>query len=317
MFLVVYSRIKIKNIKQLKTMYIIKQIYSLLALLAIFILLVFLVGQIAFAQVENPQSEGIGLQGKISAPPPTTAPTISAPGSGQVISSIPLQVSGVCSTGLLVKLFKNNVFSGSDKCVNGSYSITTDLFSGNNELVARHYDELDQAGPDSNIVSVRLNDAANSVNIVERITLTSVYATKGSDPGKELGWPIIISGGKGPYAVSVDWADGTGADVYSLPGAGEFIIKHTFKQAGVYRVIVKATDSKGTVGYLQIIAIANGEISENQVAGAVAQAANTKTIWVWQPLLIMVPLIITTFYLGKKYTITRIRHKLAKGEHPF
>jgi hypothetical protein len=235
-----------------------------------------------------------------------------------VVSNLPVEVRGVCTTGLLVKLFKNNVFSGSDSCSNGSFSITIDLFSGFNELVARHYDELDQPGPNSNTVNITFNDSTGTPNIAERITLTSVYASRGADPGKELTWPILISGGVAPFAVSVDWGDGSGADVYSLKIPGEFIIKHIFKQAGVYRVLIKATDSNGRVGYLQITAIANGAVSDNQVAGAIeAGAGGIRTVWLWQPMVIMIPLIITTFYLGRKYAVTRIKHKLAKGEHPF
>ncbi len=59
-------------------------------------------------------------------------------------------MSGICPGDLLVKIFKNNVFAGSVQCKNGSYSIVIDLFSGQNELVARVYDALDQPGPDSN-----------------------------------------------------------------------------------------------------------------------------------------------------------------------
>ena len=55
---------------------------------------------------------------------------------------------------MLVKLFKNNVFAGSVQCEDGSYSIKTDLFVGTNELVARVYDDLDQPGPDSNVLTV-------------------------------------------------------------------------------------------------------------------------------------------------------------------
>jgi hypothetical protein len=54
----------------------------------------------------------------------------------------------------LVKIFKNNVFGGSVQCDRGNFSLQSDLFVGTNELVARVFDELDQPGPDSNIVTV-------------------------------------------------------------------------------------------------------------------------------------------------------------------
>ena len=279
-------------------------------------ILLVMVAVTAFAQVENPQNGGIGLQGKISSPPPSSAPTISTPGNGQVISTIPIEVRGICTGNLLVKLYKNNVFSGSDQCRNGSYSITIDLFSGRNELVARHVDELDQQGPDSNVVAITFNDGASRPNLAERITVTSSYARRGANPTETLSWPIVITGGTAPYALSVDWGDGSQADVYSITIPGEFSIKHVFKQAGVYRALIKATDKNGNVGFLQLTAIANGEIKQADVAGAV-ESGRTITKVLWQPVVLAIPFVITTFYLGKKYEVTRIKQKLSKGEHPF
>ncbi|HPD99458.1 MAG TPA: hypothetical protein PLJ04_00770 [Candidatus Saccharibacteria bacterium] len=279
-------------------------------------ILLIMVAVTAFAQVENPQNGGIGLQGKISSPPPSSAPTISTPGNGQVISTIPIEVRGICTGNLLVKLYKNNVFSGSDQCRNGSYSITIDLFSGRNELVARHVDELDQQGPDSNVVAITFNDGASRPNLAERITVTSSYARRGANPTETLSWPIVITGGTAPYALSVDWGDGSQADVYSITIPGEFTIKHVFKQAGVYRALIKATDKNGNVGFLQLTAIANGEIKQADVAGAV-ESGRTITKVLWQPVVLAIPFVITTFYLGKKYEVTRIKQKLSKGEHPF
>lgn len=280
-------------------------------------MLVVLAGSaITTAQVQNPQTGGVGLQGKISAPPPTSAPTISSPGNGQIITNIPVDVRGICSGDLLVKLYKNNVFSGSDQCRGGSYSITIDLFSGRNELVARHVDELDQQGPDSNVVAVTFNDSATRPNIAERITVTSVYARRGANPTETLTWPILISGGTPPYAVSVDWGDGSAADVYSVTLPGEFTIKHVFAQAGIYRALIKVSDKNGNIGFLQLTAIANGEIKDAQVAGAI-ESGKTVTKILWQPVVLAIPFVITTFYLGKKYEVTRIKQRLSKGEHPF
>ena len=54
---------------------------------------------------------------------------------------------------------------------NGSYEVAIDLFSSKNDLVARHYDDLDQGGPDSNLVSVTFNDNAAKPEIAARISL--------------------------------------------------------------------------------------------------------------------------------------------------
>lgn len=276
---------------------------------------IFVINQITIAQVNNPQTGGIGLQGQISSDPPTTAPTISTPTTGQVLSSVPQEVRGLCTNGLLVKLFKNNVFSGSALCQNSSFSIIIDLFSGTNDLVARHYDDLDQAGPDSNIVSVIFNDSRPRSGPFERITLTSSYARLGSNPNQELKWPVVISGGFAPYAISVDWGDGQINDGYVVRSPGSFNISNTYKQSGFYRVLIKATDTEGNIGFLQVTSIVNGELSPSQALDD--NGINNNQEFLWQPLLIVFPLIIYTFYLGKKYMLSQFKKKLAKGENPF
>ena len=274
-----------------------------------------LINSLAFA-VENPQKGGVGIEGKISSPPPKDAPTISSPRSGQSFSNLPITVTGICRGDVLIKLFKNNVFSGSSECKNNNYSITTDLFTGINELVARGYDALDQASPDSNLVSLTYSDN-NASNFAARLAITTNYTRRGANPNELITWPILISGGVGPYAISVDWGDGTSADIYSTQIPGEFTVKHTYQQSGVYRALVKATDKNGMVSYLQLTAIANGEVKGSTVAGADNTAKNAKTIVLWQPVMIAIPLIITTFWIGKRYELLRIKKKFMKGEDPF
>jgi len=266
--------------------------------------------------VVNPQSDGVGVEGKISAPPPTSAPTISNPTNGRNITELPINVTGVCQTNLLVKLFKNNVFAGSALCQNGSYTIVTDLFSGSNELVVRAYDDLDQASPDSNLVTVNFQDAARPQS-VSRITMITNFARRGANPGFELPWPISISGGIAPYAISVDWGDGSQPDIYAVAVPGDFTIKHKFEQSGIYRVLIKATDKDGNTGYLQLTAISNGSPGQSDVEGAENTNVKSKTRVLWQPMLIFIPLLISTFWLGKRYELLRIKNKFMQGEDPF
>jgi hypothetical protein len=215
-------------------------------------------------------------------------------------------------------MFKNNVFAGSVQCANGSYSIQIDLFSGANELVARVYDDLDQAGPDSNIVNVSFNDTKTGSK--NRVTLTSNFAKRGAFPGETLTWPLVISGGSGPYAVSIDWGDGTAADLSSQPFPGAFNIKHIYKDAGIYNIIIKVVDTDGSSAYLQLVGVGNGPLSQSNTttgksASQPVSSANTKIVW--QPALIIFPFIISTFWLGKRYAVSMIKRKINRGEQPF
>ncbi len=207
----------------------------------ILLLFVFLLPGVALAET---QSGSIGVEGRISSDPPKIGATIVSPSSGRVFTEIPIVVTGSCPKNTTVKLFKNNVFSGSANCVNGSYSITIDLFSGQNDLVARVYDSLDQAGPDSNTVTITFNDDRSSL-FGPRVTLTSNYAKRGASPGEKIIFPIILSGGTGPYAFSVDWGDGKAPDLLTQEFPGVVSLEHLCESPGVYNVIVKAVDKNG------------------------------------------------------------------------
>ncbi|QQS18671.1 PKD domain-containing protein [Candidatus Saccharibacteria bacterium] len=260
----------------------------------------------------NPNQSGTtGLQGKVASPPPTTAATISTPTSGRNFNEIPITVSGLCKTGLLVKIFSNDIFIGSADCAGGSYSIQVDLFGGQNDLVARVFDALDQTGPDSNKVTVTFQDGQFAA-FGQRISLSSNLAKLGAPVGQLLTWPIILSGGTGPYAISIDWGDGTAADLKSQPFAGTFDITHTYKSAGIYRVVVKATDSTGATAFLQIVGVGAGSVTQSTTGSKSGKndGGATKVVYIWWPLLLMVPILLAMFWVGKRYELSAIHRQL-------
>jgi len=273
----------------------------------------------ASAQSTGPvQSGSVGLTGTISAPPPTQGATISFPTNGQSFETVPIVVTGICPDGLLVKIFKNNVFAGSVQCVNGNFSLQMDLFVGTNELIARVYDDLDQPGPDSNTVTVSFK--SSSFNAPNRVTLTSNYAKRGANPSQTLTWPVILSGGTGPYAFSVDWGDGKEPDLFTEPFPGTIELKHIYDQPGVYNVLVKVVDANGVTAFLQLVGVANGPLSQTNDTGNDKQSTGfttTKTKVVWWPAAVIVPFAVSTFWLGKRYMLRMMKKRIERGEHPF
>ena len=280
---------------------------SILVLLACALLVVS--GANALGSQQNPQSGSVGLEGTVPGNPPTQAATIAVPSNGQVFTSIPITVSGLCKTDLLVKIFSNNVFVGSVTCVNGSYSLKVDLFSGRNDLVARVYDTLDQAGPDSNVVTVTFNDA-QFAQFGTHVTLTSSYARLGVNPGSVLTWPLILAGGRPPYAMSIDWGDGNGLDLKSVTFPGVININHTYTQSGIYNIVVKATDANNTSAYLQLVGVANGKIAGGLSTTNGSATVITKTIILWQFMLIALPLLLAAFWLGRRHELFAIRKSI-------
>jgi hypothetical protein len=263
---------------------------------------------------QNPQNGQIGLEGQIPTDPPKVGATITTPVNGQTFSTLPITVGGLCPKDLLVEIFRNDVFAGAVECVTGSYSLQIDLFIGQNELVARVFDALNQAGPDSNHVIV--NFVSGSPGASPRISLTTPYAKRGADPGTQLIWPITVTGGTPPYAISVDWGDKSSPDLISVKTAGPLDLKHTYGQAGVYNVIIKGTDSKGDAAYLQVVAVANGTAQQNTGGGAGKSVKTEKVVVIW-PIIIVFVFAISGFWLGERHEVEVIKQKLQKGQRPF
>jgi len=273
------------------------------------------------AQVTNPQDGSVALEGTIPSDPPTTGATISFPTNGQVFQEVPIDVTGVCPNGLLVKLFKNEVFAGSVVCSGGSFSITVDLFRGTNVLVARVYDDLDQPGPDSNSVTVSFEDGAAFTGI-NRVILTTNFSRRGGFPGQKFTWPMIVSSGTSPYAISVDWGDSK-ADLIPRSSPGEFIPEHVYEKPGTYVIIVKASDDKGTTSYIQLVAVINGPVEGGTAGGvgpdgqpldgsSISQRTITKVL-VW-PMYVLIGFITVAFWFGKRYEIKKLRKRLASDQ---
>lgn len=262
----------------------------------------------------NPQSGVTGLTGTVPTDPPTQGATITFPSNGQTFTDSQIDVTGVCPDDLLIKLYKNEVFAGSTVCENGSFTITIDLFSGQNVLVARVFDELDQPGPDSNSPVVNFDDTGGIETALDRVTLTTNFAKRGANPGQTLTWPMTLTGGTGPYAISINWGDGE-ETLLSLDLAGDFTPEHIYETPGTYRIIVKATDANGSSSFLQLVGVANGAVQDVPGAplesGTLTPTGGTTFQFVVWPLYIMLFLIISTFWLGRRYELKKLKKKLA------
>lgn len=262
----------------------------------------------------TPKPGSIGLEATKKQPAPTQGATITTPGNGAGFSTSPITVNGICPAGLLVQILNNGVMVGSVMCTNGSFTLQVSLFAGANELSAIVYDDLDQAGPTSNIVTVNYTDTRFTA-FGALVTLTSSYGRRSAAAGTPLSWPLQLSGGTGPYAFSIDWGDGSPAELKSQALSGVVTINHVYKRAGIYQVNIKVTDVNGVSAFLQIIALANGKVD-----GAAAAAANTdtgaqtpaQTKVLWMPAAISTGLLLPAFFLGRLSQVVSLRHKMMK-----
>ncbi len=244
---------------------------------------------------------------------PTSAATITTPGNGASFGNSPITVSGICTTGLLVQVYNNGVMVGSVMCTNNSFSLQASLFAGANEFTAIMYDDLEQAGPTSNIVTVNYTDSTITA-FGQMITLTSSYGRRSAPSGSELSWPLQLTGGMGPYAFSLDWGDGSSAELKSQSLAGLVTIAHTYKKAGIYQVNVKVTDVNGVSAFLQVVAVSSGKV-DGAAAGAgdtKDTTGTTKTEILWIPAAVGLVLLLPAYWLGRRSQIVSLHNKMLK-----
>lgn len=215
---------------------------------------------------DGPEAGSIGLAGIMPGKPPTEAATIRTPTDGQRFSETPVTIAGTCPAETLVELFKNDIFAGSTVCTaGGTYSLAIDLMNGQNILIARVYDALNQAGPDSNPITLfydGLPPQADALNSLEfggnQLLLNTDAVFRGIFPRKELAVPIDILGGTPPYAVNVQWGDSTNKVIPRNDNV-TFNATHVYAKPGIYQVSLQASDATGRVAFLTVAAIVNGQ----------------------------------------------------------
>lgn len=267
-----------------------------------------------------PKPGSYGLEATKPKPPPTTGATITTPSSGASFGESPIRVTGICPDDLLVQLLNNGVLVGAVMCNNGSYSLEVSLFAGTNELVAMVYDDLDQPGPPSNTVTVTYTDT-NFTAFGAIITLTSSYGRRAAPAGTSLTWPLQLSGGTGPYAFSIDWGDGSKAELKSQALPGVVDIAHTYKGAGIYSVNIRVTDANGASAFLQLVAVASGKVDASTAAAGDKDKKEGQTAVkpeiLWIPTLVSLALLAPAFMLGRMSQVVSLRNKMLKERDAF
>jgi hypothetical protein len=153
-------------------------------------------------------------------------------------------------------------------------------------------------------VTVTLNQPPGAPGFSTELLIQSENYYRGSQPGQEIVWPITLIGGLAPYAVSIDWGDGT-QDVVTRLAAGPFTVKHVYKHVGgylgSYPLIIRASDAVGHTAYLQLTTIVNSPDGAT-TDGSGAQATSTtvtKLLVIW-PIWIVLLLMVISFWLGER-----------------
>ncbi len=251
----------------------------------------------------GPQEGSIGLTGVVPGAPPSTAPHIDRPADGAHFTFSPIQVSGTCPQNTVVEIFKNDIFTGSTSCVGGKFDMQIDLLFGKNILIARAYDSLNQAAPDSNTVTVFYDilppqtGPLATFNFGTQLLLNTDAVYRGVFPNKEMTMPIDILGGTPPYAVNVQFGDANNK-VVPRPDNTTFRVPHTYTKAGTYQISIQATDARGRVAFLGVAAIVNGQPGV-ETAGTTTASTPNQLLLLW-PVYTSAIAIVISFWLGER-----------------
>ena len=259
----------------------------------------------AYAQSPGPEASSISLTGQVPGPPPTQAAVITTPKDGQHFGDTPITVSGTCESGTLVEIYKNEIFAGSTICEsNGTFTLEIDLLFGKNNLTARIYDALNQAGPVSATVTVfydtNFPEAAAAIgfdSIGAQLLLDTDSVFRGTFPEKNLNVPITVIGGTAPFAINVEWGDSSN-QVISRSDNTTFNTDHAYKKPGTYKITLQGSDSNQLVAFLTVAAIINGQ-PEVIAASTISKIPVNKILMLW-PIFAIAATALISFWLGEK-----------------
>jgi hypothetical protein len=238
--------------------------------------------------------------------PPVTGAKITTPLKKSKAKRALMSVQGSCPTDNVVAVYKNGVSAAATTCTNNAFAVTVQLSKGANTLQAQNYDALNQPGPATEQVEVAFEpdteqevaqpvvNEPTDIIIDEQIptlpapapqptehpcyeepiqtgeplpTVGLLCVTRNIFVGERLELPIVIAGGIGPYALSVDWADDTDAELYSFEKPGRHVIGHTFAKITVRSISLKLVDGNGAAYQTQAVV----SVNKNDATGTTDQ----------------------------------------------
>jgi hypothetical protein len=258
------------------------------------------------------------VRAEVHAAPPTGPASISLPTNGSHFSNVPITVSGSCpadGSGAYIKLYRNNVFSGSALCQGDkTFQLSSDLFPGANSLMARIYNITDDAGPDSSAVTVYYdvpqqpakNPSSPPGKSIPPFVIKSDVKYVGYYVDQTVKWQLEAAGGVAPYAVHIDWGDGKSTNL-SLKNEGPFSISHVYSSPGhyknSYKIAITASDYEQRQTYLELFVLINPPVT-GPVAGIIQPnpppAVKNQWLWLAWPAYMIVALMALSFWLGER-----------------
>ncbi|MDB5165723.1 MAG: hypothetical protein JWM00_613 [Candidatus Saccharibacteria bacterium] len=241
-----------------------------------------------------PVSQDVTVSAVVPGAAPTVGATITSPTDGATMTYQPtVQISGTCAPQTFVIVSSNASIVGSTICTSaGIFVLQVQLSLGVNVLTAKNYDDLNQPGPDTPAVTVTIVDkekqaTSAAVNVRTESLVSPVLPTvlltcdsyqaptisrsgdvprvavvcmsRSFEPKKQYTLGVITWGGSPPYALNIDWGDGSENTLLSLTSYGYKTVPFQYDNPGLYTITLKLTDKDGKTAYVQTTVRVNGE----------------------------------------------------------
>lgn len=298
----------------------------------LFIFIMLAAGVILMGWTAAVVADAISVRAKVAAAPLTQPALILTPADGSILTSKPINVSGICPLGSYVELFRNNVFSGSVLCsADGTFQMASDLFMGVNKLQAKDFNTTDDQGPASSIITVTYYppEPSNPVtppagkktpppdNKKFILNTNGKFEYSGYFVGQTVTLQLTAGGGTPPYVFNIDWGDND--PQITVYKDGPFTISHTYSRSGEFRgshtITVAGRDSKGRRSFLQLFVIVNSKSSASlgaptrPIIRPPSVLDQSNWLWVAWPAYGIVLLMSISYVLGEREELFIIRHR--------
>ena len=302
-------------------------LFFLLVLTGVFL---FAIGQQAVIAGPPIVDQGsINISGLVPGSPPANPAVILVPANETHFTNSIITVSGTCESGLLVEIMRNGAFAGSQTCgVGGTFSLEITIIPGINTLVARVSDSLGQYGPDSAPVKVYLgsvtpttppspSSGGGSTVAALPFLIYTQPVQRGVYPKQLMSLAYTIDGGVSPYAVSIDWGDGSQPDIIALTKSGIFDKTHIYDSSGQFVVSLSGTDSRQNKATIQTIVVVNGTVTRtvNSTFGPIVCEegetiictiiSSTNMLW---PILMLATALTISFWMGERLVLHKYKN---------
>jgi len=252
---------------------------------------IFMFVSAGFARVQA-EAGTVSIGVIVPGPAPTIGATIIAPIDGtSVTDKQTIEVTGTCAPGTFVVVQNNNELVGSTVCTDaGIFLLQIQLQTGVNVLSSLNYDNLNQPGPNTPLISVNVITTSTVAQPLQPLssTLPVVLPTNPSIiPGvtpkvsgcdKQETQPLPVGGaprvaivcaprfvqvntqytlgitawgGIPPYALAIDLGNKSENTLLSLATPGNQVFKFSYASAGIHTVTIRLKDKEGRSAIVQ------------------------------------------------------------------